>query len=634
MVTADFLLGLPHDSLNDPMLRWLDNTHLLYASPSRENRQKWTIELLDVHTGAHKILGEGSNPEPSPDSHWIAFTHGEKEAKQLWMMHSDGEGKKQLSHVQGGLGDHYQYSFDFAWSPDSKQIALSHEPNFKYWEKKEPPKSMIDILGIKTGKSKQIASFDASIRDLSWLPNGKELLFMKERIGSSYNEEDDWEWVQALNINDGHLRTLAKFDGLQQSLSPSASPDGKLVTLMYDADNPMYDFMPSLGVVSNDPTSAETIPPITRLTHEIKLHSPQWSSDSRHIYVKRDYGAYKQIFSVDANTGTASQITNAPLDIDSYALSPDGSHLAWIGQDAQATRIIRVASKDGKNVKDLDIIPGAPKDMALSEVREIDWQTPDYPARMRGLLFMPLNYQMGTRYPLIVDIHGGGAGAHIYFQGGILTNSPLEWHMWAAKGYAVFVPELRSSASFGSVAITRDDLQKHDLINCDIRDVEAGIDELITQGIVDPHRMTAIGHSVGARRVNWLVATSHRFKAIISHDGWADEWIQALESPFKRLYSTFGGAPWEVPQNYQKNSAPFHVLGATTPTLFLMGNPELGGADPHKTVHMLYNAIKGQSVETEYVKYSDEGHSFEKPENRRDALERTIKWIDGHLGRS
>ncbi len=320
------------------------------------------------------------------------------------------------------------------------------------------------------------------------------------------------------------------------------------------------------------------------------------------------------------------------MNIESYSLFPDGSHLAWIGQDAQATRIIRVASSDGHNARDLAIIPGVPEDLALSEVREVEWTVSDYPAPMRGLLFMPLNYQKGTRYPLIVDIHGGGEGASIHLMGGILCSSPLEWQMWTAKGYAVFVPEFRSSASFGSLAITRDDLQDHDLINCDIKDIEAGIDSLINQGIVDAHRLAVIGFSAGARRANWLTATRHQFRAVLSKEGYADEWIECLNaSPSTRIYQTFGGAPWEVPQNYQKNSALFHCLGATTPTLFLMGNPELGGADHYNTFHMLYNALKGQGVETEYVKYSDEGHVFEKPENQRDSLERTIKWIDEHM---
>ncbi|MBX9786801.1 MAG: hypothetical protein K2Y08_05640 [Alphaproteobacteria bacterium] len=48
---------------------------------------------------------------------------------------------------------------------------------------------------------------------------------------------------------------------------------------------------------------------------------------------------------------------------------------------------------------------------------------------------MPLNYKTGMRYPLIVDIHGGGAGASVYLRGGILFSSPLEWQIWTAKGY-------------------------------------------------------------------------------------------------------------------------------------------------------------------------------------------------------
>ena len=102
----------------------------------------------------------------------------------------------------------------------------------------------------------------------------------------------------------------------------------------------------------------------------------------------------------------------------------------------------------------------------------------------------------------------------------------------------------------------------------------------------------------------------------------------------KRVEHVFGGAPWEVPQNYLKNSAVFHSLGANTPTLFLMGNPKLGGLDEFETVRMLYNALKGQGVETEYIKYDDEGHCFQRPENRRNALERSIKWIDEHMGAS
>jgi dienelactone hydrolase len=544
-------------------------------------------------------------------------------------MDPKGAHRRQLTYIQGGLGESYRHSFDFAWSPDSQKIALSHVPHLPHWEKK-PRSSTLNILEIKTTHTQQIASFDAPIRCLSWFPNGEEILFMKERIGFYYDEEEDYEWILSLNIKDGRIRTLAKFDGLQQSLNPTLSSDGKKIAILYDADHPMYDYMLSIGIINNE----SSLHGVTRLTHELNLSSLQWSHDGQRIYTKRSYGAYRQIYAIDVLTGTSSQITNAPLDIENYALSPDGLQLAWIGQDAQATQVIRVASSEGHNVRDLLILPGVPEDIALSEVREIDWQAPpDYPGRMRGLLFMPLNYKEGTRYPLIVDIHGGRSGASLHLTGGILVNSPLEWHMWAAKGYAVFVPEFRSSASFGSLAITRDELQNYDLVNCDIKDIEAGVKSLIDQKIVDPHRLAVIGYSAGGRRANWLVASTHQFKAVVSKEGWADEWILSLSmGPSKRMSQMLGGEPWEVPQNYLKNSALFHCNGATTPTLFLMGNPDLGGADPSKSVSMLHNALKGQKVETEYVQYSDEGHVFEKKKNKRDALKRAIQWIDRHIG--
>lgn len=308
----------------------------------------------------------------------------------------------------------------------------------------------------------------------------------------------------------------------------------------------------------------------------------------------------------------------------------DGSRLAWMGQDAHANRIIRMATKDGSNLSDLILISGVPKEIALSEVREVQWSTLNYPTSMRGLLILPLHYQEGKSYPLITDIHGGDIGASIYLMGGILVSTPLEWQLWAAKGYVVFVPDFRSSGSFGSLAISRDEMKEHDLVNRDMQDVLAGIDALIAKGIVDGNHTAAIGHSAGGRRVNWLAVTTHRFKAIVSKEGWCDEWLLAGINPKNRLFQMYGGSPVMAPENYQKNSALFHAKGATTPILFVMSSSEKG-ADSYSTVRWLYHAVKSQGVDTQYIQYPDEGHVLERPENRKDAFERIIKWIDGHL---
>jgi dipeptidyl aminopeptidase/acylaminoacyl peptidase len=596
-------------------IKWLNNKTILYDFPPIGNKQKWTIQICDFLTKKPKVLGEGVYPVPSPNGQWIAFVRGEGEEKQLWLMDYKGQNLKQLSFFSEGLGNGLYFSFEFAWSPDSKQIALMYRPPFSYWEKKEFPKSTINIIDVMRGKLQEIASFNDSIRFLSWFPNEEELLFMKERVGLLHKEEENYTWIQSLDVHNGYVRIFAEFKGLQQFLSPILSSDGQIIAFTSDMDNPIFNFMPSLCFVPNDLGNINTLPPITRLTHEMKLYSPLWSHDNQQLYVRRDFGAYKQIYSINVKTGEALQITNAPLNVESYSLSPDGKYLAWSGQDAQATRTIRVSSSKGEDVNDIISIPAVPLNIALSEVREIEWQGPlDYPTCMRGLLVMPLNYQDGTSYPLVVDIHGGGEGASICLMGGILVNTPLEWHMWAAEGYAVFIPEFRSSASFGSLAITRDDLAENDIINCDIRDIEAGIDVLINRGIVDSDRIAIIGHSAGGRRANWLSATTQRFRAVVSKEGWVDEKILSPKVEDRRQSSLF--------------SRHKHII---TPTLFLMGNSELGGVDHQNTVKKMHNAMRAQGVETEYIHYLDEGHIFEHPKNQRDALERSIKWIDKYM---
>ena len=149
---------------------------------------------------------------------------------------------------------------------------------------------------------------------------------------------------------------------------------------------------------------------------------------------------------------------------------------------------------------------------------------------------------------------------------------------------------------------------------------------MVKQGIVDNNRVAVIGQSAGGRRANWLTVPTNRFQVVVSKEGWADEWEQAMKSSI--IWQHFGGSPLDVPENYLKNSALFHAKKASTPTLFLMGNPQLGGVDPDHTVHKLYEALKDQGIKTEYVEYLDEGHGFRLPKNRRDALKRTMQWID------
>ncbi len=633
-ITTEWLLNNYSDGWDGATISWFDNNNIIFSSPSIDPNQEQQIEVINIETKAKRTLGTGADPLVSPDKKWIAFVQGKDEARQLWIMDSSGQNLKQISHLKSGLFPS-NFLTKYLWLPDSKRIVLLYKEAHNYEDPdKVTPPSKIELIDISNDQTSFLGSFDNRIKDFSWIPNSDEILFTQERFSVEYKDDLNYELISALNVNTKKIRTLAKFNGWQQLLSPQASPDGKLIAFLYDPESPIFDVTQNIGLIKNDGESNNDSPEIRRLTQEIKFLSPTWSANGDKIYVLRGYGAYRQIYSVKLTTGEIKQITFGANSIQDFSISPDGSHLAWIDLNAHDTQSIRIARNTGDKIKTISTISKLPKDFSVSEVREIKWNSKDYPVPMRGLLLMPRNYKKGKRYPLVVDIHGGGRNATLTLRvgGGLLTGTPLEWQIWTAKNYAVFVPEFRSSGSFGSLAMTRDYLKNHDLLFGDLRDINAGVDYLIDQGIVDENRLAVIAHSAGARRANLLTTISHRYKAIISHDGWADDYINAINYPnFKLFYPEMGGSPWEVPENYLKDSALTHATGATTPTLFFMGNPKLGGADPFSTVSKLFDLLKQQNVDTQYIYYPDEGHVPTKIENRKDYLEQAIKWIDNYF---
>ena len=242
-LTVEALLGIPDEEATSIRMEWLNNDSIILNATSKTLPNSRWIELLNVHTGNRQFLADGSYPVPSPDGKWIAFIKDGEVDKQLWLVKSDGTEMHPLSKVQGGLSGIYPHFYEYSWSHDSNDIVLKHQAWVDPWKSSGRPNSIIEIIDVASGKSREMASLDGAVRNVTFFHHSEKLLFMRVRIGQFYNEMNDYAWIQTLSLLDGKIDTLTSFNGTQQFLYPEISPDDKNIAFLYDPISPILPIL-------------------------------------------------------------------------------------------------------------------------------------------------------------------------------------------------------------------------------------------------------------------------------------------------------------------------------------------------------------------------------------------------------
>ena len=146
------------------------------------------------------------------------------------------------------------------------------------------------------------------------------------------------------------------------------------------------------------------------------------------------------------------------------------------------------------------------RDFALPRQERVEWKGADG-TRVEGVLTYPIDYKPGTRYPLVVQLHGGPEASDRFGWGSIFF---YYQPAWAARGYAILRPNYRGSSGYGN-AFYREPVGGY-FKNSHL-DVLAGVDRVIAMGIADPDRLAMMGWSAGGHLVNKLITFTNRFKA-------------------------------------------------------------------------------------------------------------------------
>ena len=261
-----------------------------------------------------------------------------------------------------------------------------------------------------------------------------------------------------------------------------------------------------------------------------------WSNDGGTIYFNDGVRATEQCLALDVQRDVVRQVTSEKAALTVSRDRDTGVILIRYADPATPPTLFAVpdAASIGARARWVQLTDANPqvRQFALGEEQEITWKSKD--GRMvGGVLIRPVGYQAGQRYPLIVSIHGGPAGADVLgFNGGYGAQ------IYAGAGYVVLMPNYRGSTNYGEAF-------KNGIVNNyfapGFDDIMAGVDFLIAQGIADGTKMGALGWSAGGHWSNWILTHTDRFKAISSGAG-TSNWISMYaESDTQRVRQFYLG---------------------------------------------------------------------------------------------
>ncbi|MEX1172186.1 MAG: S9 family peptidase [Chloroflexota bacterium] len=166
----------------------------------------------------------------------------------------------------------------------------------------------------------------------------------------------------------------------------------------------------------------------------------------------------------------------------------------------------------------------------------------------------------GRQAPLVTQIHGG---PHAFYGWSLMWESQL----LAANGMGVFYCNPRGSDGYGQ---DFNDGNHRDWGPGPMRDVLAGIDALVGDGLADPDRLGLTGGSYGGYLTNWIIAHDDRFRAAMTCRSVSDMATLFMTGDISGgdwAELEFEATPWSDPAYFREISPISYATRITTPLL-------------------------------------------------------------------
>ncbi len=567
----------------------------------------------------------------SPDGTRLSFAAFVNDVPQVVVMGASGGEPRAMTSAKEGVTT-------YEWAPDSTRIAyLAPDPAPEEEERRKKEKSYVIevdrherpgriwVQDLAGGSPRAISPPGQFVLSLSWSPDGSTLAYSAAPMSGFMAQMNSR--IYTIPAAGGEPRAVVGRAGM--NTSPQYSPDGQWIAFISTDGRAEMMSVWGLHVV---PAAGG---PVKNLSAETGnwVGEFTWNVDSRSIlYIpnegtgQRGEHMFEQPIMRVWLTGRSEVITTGPVVNFSLSLSRDGTLMAYRSVGARNMGDVYVMEIAGRRTTRLTEVNPELKGLDLGELKPIRWKSFDG-MEIWGLLLTPPGYAPGKRVPLVVYAHGGPIGG---FTLGIFPQfmhvvgqvDPYPAEAMASAGMAVLFPMPRGGSGYGVEGFR---MILHSWGEGDYRDIMAGVDHLIAQGIADPDRLGVMGGSYGGFMTNWIVTQTGRFQAastMCSVSDLADLYFLSDAGDFMAEYF---GLPWQTAESYIAHSPITHAAKVTTPLLIQHG--ENDQRVPIMQAKKFYKALKELKKTVEMEIYPRGGHVIFEPDLQREMMRRNLEWF-------
>jgi len=505
------------------------------------------------------------------------------------------------------------------------------------------------LLDRKAGSTRRFTDGKGRYLAPVWSRDGKLLAYAS-------NERDSALFVADPAVP-GSERRLASLPG--SWIPTDWSADGSRI-LLFEEISANETYLHWIDVASGK--LHDLTPRAPKGEETVSWQSPLWSKDGRSVYTTSDRGGeFQRLIRLDLEGGKTAVLSgDTPWDVESFALSDDGTRVAFFVNEDGISRLHALDLRSGAALPSPDLPPGSAGGVSFrpgshevgfslswaqspSDVYSYDFDTkrlerwtasetggldaekfavpqlvrfPTFdeaaPGKKRTIpafVYRPPAGKFTGAHPVYVNIHGGPeAQTRPDFLG---SNNYLINEL----GVVMIYPNVRGSTGYGKTYLKLDNWEKRE---DSVKDIGALLDWIATQPDLDASRVMVSGGSYGGYMVlASLVHYSPRLRCAFDTVG-ISNFVTFLENTSEYRQDLrrveYGDERDPKMRAFLETIAPArHADKMTRPLLVAQGanDPRV----PLSESDQIVAAVQANGAPVWYVVAKDEGHGFQKKTN-------------------